>query len=398
MSLAEESRELELLLCCARTRLEEAQAQRINALLQEPLDWAYLLKLAERHSLRSLLYWHLRAIPDALPAPVGSVLRAHLLATTQRNILLAGELRDLLKIFAAHGSNAVPFKGPTLTGLLYGNLGLREFNDLDILVFPGEVTTAKELLLARGYQPVQKFSTDEEKFLLTAQCEYGFRREDWQLLVEIHWRLLPRYFSCEFDLELWRQRLSPAPLLGANTPTFAPEDLLLYLCVHGAKHGWGNLGWVCDIAEMLRAQPQLAWDAVQQQAQELGLERMLHLGLWLAHDLLGATFPAALGPPDATTRRLAAQVRQSLTKITATTASDLNLEGLAFAWRARERWRDRLAYGWRILLAPANVQRSGMLAWPMPFALLHYLWRPVWLAFRLAGHLLNSSIRFKKKK
>jgi Uncharacterised nucleotidyltransferase len=37
-------------------------------------------------------------------------------------------------MFADEGVNVIPSKGPTLAALAYGDLGLREFDDLDLLI------------------------------------------------------------------------------------------------------------------------------------------------------------------------------------------------------------------------------------------------------------------------
>ena len=50
---------------------------------------------------------------------------------------------------------------------------------------------------------------------------------------------------------LW-ERVGRVPLGGNSVPSFAPEDMLLILCVYGSKHTWGRLKWVCDIAELIR--------------------------------------------------------------------------------------------------------------------------------------------------
>ena len=36
--------------------------------------------------------------------------------------------------------------------------------------------------------------------------------------------------------------------------TLSAEDLLLALCVHASKHAWMRLGWICDIAGVVRSQ------------------------------------------------------------------------------------------------------------------------------------------------
>jgi hypothetical protein len=51
--------EIALLLLCARVHLSRFDPDRILAFVEKPLDWTYLLRLAARHRLSSLLYWHL---------------------------------------------------------------------------------------------------------------------------------------------------------------------------------------------------------------------------------------------------------------------------------------------------------------------------------------------------
>ncbi|HSP55886.1 MAG TPA: hypothetical protein VLS25_09895, partial [Dehalococcoidia bacterium] len=51
--------EEEVLLLCARTRMDEGKAQRLQQLLGENLDWDYLLEAATLHCVMPLMYRHL---------------------------------------------------------------------------------------------------------------------------------------------------------------------------------------------------------------------------------------------------------------------------------------------------------------------------------------------------
>jgi hypothetical protein len=44
------------------------------------------------------------------------------------------------------------------------------------------------------------------------------------------------------------------------------EDLLLILCAHGAKHLWMALGWICDVAELLRVHRDMNWPDILEEA------------------------------------------------------------------------------------------------------------------------------------
>src|SRR5205823_5135604 len=69
------------------------------------------------------------------------------------------------------------------------------------------------------------------------------------------------------------------------------EDLLLQLCIHGSKHVWTRMKFVCDIAACLERYPALNWPQLVVRARRLHSERMLFLALDLVHRLLGMPLP-----------------------------------------------------------------------------------------------------------
>lgn len=73
-----------------------------------------------------------------------------------------------------------------------------------------------------------------------------------------------------------------------------PEDLLILLCVHGSKHAWEQLKWVCDVAELVRRRPALDWSRVLFQAGEWRCRRLVLLGLAMAHSLFDTAVPRTI--------------------------------------------------------------------------------------------------------
>lgn len=78
------------------------------------------------------------------------------------------------------------------------------------------------------------------------------------------------------------ERLVRVSLSGHSIETFAPEDGLPLLCIHGSKDFWERISWIADVAEFVQAHPQLDWDWVIRRTESLRALRMLHLGLALA--------------------------------------------------------------------------------------------------------------------
>jgi hypothetical protein len=267
-------------------------------------------------------------------------LRQQIHANTRHNLFLAGTLLKILRLLEAYGIVALPYKGPVLAAMAYGNVALRQFGDLDLLVRSQDADRAKALLWAQGYRwlggrPPAPFP----RWLKV----YELCSADGQVLVELHWALTSATFFFPLDpAPLWT-RLETVFLLETPVRSLAPEDLLLVLCVHGAKHHWSRLGWICDIAALLRTTPQLNWQRCLTQARQLGGQRMLALGLRLAHDLLGAPFPETVWQWVQSTPGVPWLTAQVYAGLWATTTPPQEAwDHPAFYLGLRERLRDRL--------------------------------------------------------
>ncbi|MDX2039986.1 MAG: nucleotidyltransferase family protein [Acidobacteriota bacterium] len=353
--------EHELLICCARTILDASAAERIRSLAGQQLDWDDLFRLASRHKLSPLLCWHLKTIAaEFLTPPIQERLRNSLSAISRRNLQLSAELLNLLQLFQQQNIRAIPYKGPVLAETVYGNLALREFVDLDVLVRKCDVLAARDLLIARGYRPFVQLAASQESAFLDYQCEHVLSDDGRDVMVEIQWRVVPDYFSFRFEYESLWQRTVPAAFCQRSIATLSPEDTLLILCVHGSKHLWSRLIWICDVAETVRQfRHQLNWQLIEQRAALSGSRRMLHLGLFLAQDLLAAELPEEIRQrvfADEATKALAEDVYSRLWPESEEGEEDDGQEEAAgffesslFHLKAKERWRDRLRFCIRVL-------------------------------------------------
>ncbi len=362
--------EAELLLCCARLDLRPGDRERIMGLLQSGFDWAYLLEMASRHGLRPLLYRHLNAIAAAaVPKAIFAELWGRYETTRRRNQEMAKELLRVLKLLDANGIAAIPYKGPALAASTYGDLALREFGDLDILLRPQDILPAKALLLAQGYRP---------KYPLKPAVEAAFLRSPGQyhlvlvhgasaVMLELHWMTDPDYPVGSIADGEWWAALGIADLLDGKVRCFPTRELLLILCLHGTRHYWASVGGLVDVAELIRQRRETDWAWIMATAQELGCERRLAVGLHLAQCLLGTPLPEEI-------RRRIAQnpaARNLATSMAGTLfAADFG-EMSSFA-RLRlnlslyERTHQKFRHCVNNLLAPGLVEWSQ---WPLPRAL-----------------------------
>jgi len=335
--------EIELMLACVSTHLDAGRTDRINALLQGEIDWAYVFRAALDHRVIPLLYRNLHTLGgDAVPQSILKQFQSHFYANAAHNLLLAQELIKILRLFEGHNIIAIPYKGPVLATSVYGDLALRQFGDLDILIQKRDALNAKKLLSSQGYRLWHPRLDGLLPALYRIRKVYELQSADRQILVELHWSVASWPVRFPLDpAQLWKGA-ETVTLAGASVRSLAPEDLLLILCVHGSKHLWCRLGWICDIAELLRTFPGLAWEALLARAERLGGTRMLFLGLLLAHELLGAELNDLVKRrprEDGVVAQLAARIRAQL-------YSEANESSSAVDWpvfylNLRERRRDQ---------------------------------------------------------
>lgn len=284
--------ENELLLCCARTEASPEIRARIRGLItSDDFKWEYLFQLARRHAVIPLLYLQLaRAAADSIRGSDLANLKLEYQQNHARNVILSEELCRLIKLFREAGIETIPYKGPVLALFAYGDLALRRFVDLDVIVRKSDVPRARDLLLTEGYTPTKSLTLAQQDLLLRTQHNVQFARDDRRLLLELHWEVAPHLFASSVqENELW-QNLETINVRGTEMKTLSADDLLFSLCVHGSRHLWERLGWICDIAELI-ARHEINWSALLQRAAAADSERMFLLGLHLADKLLDAPLP-----------------------------------------------------------------------------------------------------------
>ncbi|MBD2363844.1 nucleotidyltransferase family protein [Anabaena minutissima FACHB-250] len=385
------NKEAELLVYCANTKIDPETAAKIKQLVIAEIDWNYLIKIAIWHRVQTLLYSSLKeTCPDEVPQSILESLHTHCQKITLNNLLLAHKLVNILKLLTANNIRAIPFKGPVLATLAYGNLALRKFGDLDILVNKQDIPKTIELLQAQKYQ-TKKYLTEAQKELQEVFCEYSLLSEDGMILIDLHWEFTPTYFAFKPNFDVLWKRLQPISLAGSDILQLSLEDSILYLCVHGCKDLWQRLSWICDIAELIKSHPELQWTKLLEQAKREGCERMLLLGLFLAEDIQKISLPEEVQQkihknPIITT--LATEVKEKLW-----IQSDEPLDvfersfwswRLAFHFRVMESFKHRALLCLFVLRFAMTPKDKDYVSLPLPKSLssLYYLIRPIRLIIK----------------
>jgi hypothetical protein len=382
------SPEKRLLVACARTVVEPAVAREIREICAGPLDWEFVVNTSAVNSILPLVARNIGAIAaDLAPADHWERLTKGARANALRCLSLTAELIKVTDLLRESGVQAMPYKGPVLAVDAYGDVALREFEDLDIIVRQRDMAKVDGIMKGLGYRPNHVWRFDSGASSALVPGEYDYRDEARGMIVEFHTECTLRHFPVRPDLDEMAQRLVPVTISGHEIRTFALEDMVLLLCVHGSKDFWERISWVADIAEFVRSHPTIDWVMVTDRADRKRLGRMLHLGLALANQLLGAPLPlemAARVERDPAAGAIASDiVRRHLMRDAPERGA-----GERFGYRrqmvagAVAGWR----YSMRLTTLPADEDSASM---PLPRALapLYAVMRP----FRLMRQYGRSS-------
>lgn len=311
--------EMQLLLACCRLSMKQDDQERtenlnqLSALSRRAMlawrgDWSMFSNLIDRHRVHSLIYRNICHYATGessngsveIPENVKIELRTRSHDKRRQMLTLTAELVRLSKLFAQDDIFMLSFKGPALSQHLFGDVGLRYSRDLDLLVKPQDLDRAEQLLLSNGYTrqlPDFALTPRQKKAYLKFYPHVSFYHPGHQSVVEVHWRLCanPHLLPPEYA-EQMIESTQQVSIAGTQITSLSDENRLLYLCLHGANHGWYRLKWLCDVAQFLhhkRTIKTINWQAWVENVLKLGCNRPVAQALLLAHQLFDAPLPPA---------------------------------------------------------------------------------------------------------
>jgi hypothetical protein len=369
--------EKRLLVCCARTKVEPPVSHELHRLAGAALDWDFLLEAAAENSILPLVARQLAAAADVVPPNQLGRLKTAARANAVRCLFLAAELIKIVDVFRSQGIQAIPYKGPLLAIDAYGDLTLRQFDDLDIILRQRDMVKANDVMQGLGYRARFPWILPSDGSSAVVPGEYKYQDEARRLIVELHTEWTLRHFPVRPDLDDLARRLTTSTLSGHEIATFGAEDMLPILCIHGSKDFWERISWIADISEFVQAHPRLDWDQAFQCADALRAGRMFRLGLALADRLLAMPLPQEV------------HARVCSDSVAVSVASDIARKHLLRYWpeldaAARFQYRRRMVdgtlagwrYSMRLAVQPAD-EDGAMTRLPRALAPLYAVLRPL---------------------
>ncbi len=275
----------QLIINCSKTNPTASDIEQIRSNISQLniQQYSEIFALTSKHAVLPLLHRTLEIHAyDIMPSEAITELKQQNMMIVQQNMLMSAELAILDKMAKAIHVNLISFKGPVLAQIAYGDITLRQYCDLDILIQRKDFRTFASKMLARGYEPfypIETFTGDRVMFDMNNDCPFYDNHR--QLAVELHWDFFRKLaLPTEYFLP-WDEQ-ETVTIYHHTFKTLSHETHLLYQSLHGSKHVWERLGWIVDIDRFIRAIPDLNWDKIVTMAKDLGALKMFLLGIGLA--------------------------------------------------------------------------------------------------------------------
>ena len=268
---------------------------------QLDFDWEFILKESIRHGVAPLIYETLRW-EGKFFSPIHQGLEALYYATASKNLHLLRVAGETVRSLKEGGVRALPLKGVSLVERRYGNIALRPFEDIDLLIQKRDFSRARRVLEELDYHPPDYLLPD--RFYLDYHFHLPFIKEKpKQVYLELHWDFTDRYMLFTPDMDAVWSRASEV---------LHPEDELIYLAMHLEKHGYLNkllfkkkekeavafifnplsgnrLIWFVDLRLFLNhLKNQLIWENITEIARQWGARETLGSALFLLEALTGS--------------------------------------------------------------------------------------------------------------
>ena len=298
MSLFDDiSPEEQLLISLCRLSFSERQKKNIHILVKKITEIDKFVYLANEHGIIALVYDNLKetGAGDLLPEEKMAFLANSRMKSLGRNTFLYNIIEEVLQLFKQVKIKAVLLKGMALDLSVYGNKGLRQMNDIDILVPRERCMEARRVLLNNGFRSIP-IKSPLYNLILPYYGKHLPELVKGGVSVEIHHKLFAGP-----DHSLTEKMITGSTEFSFNKGNlFIPpvREFFLYLVKHLDKHekqGESQLRLYTDLFCMVEKYGEELLDTeLFSEAEAAGLEEKLAAKLFLLKHYWGIFIHPAL--------------------------------------------------------------------------------------------------------
>jgi hypothetical protein len=268
---------------------------------------------------------------------------------------------------------------------------LRQYVDLDILVDENDAFKAGKLMSENGHTALLPLKILENKTCLHTAKDFSLMSKGG-VHTELHWRLFEKKYNISLLSCAVEQKCQSVTINGKEMKTLQNELLLVYLCLHGAKHTFERIEWVCDIDRLIRSST-VDWDYAVTLAERSHSKRAFFLGLSLAHTFFHTPLPKAIDTSiqsDDIRSLQTMTLEKMMNKKTERSDFEKNRETFAFQSKLFDTKLDMLRFRFSTLFKISTTDCQTFVL-PKELKFLYIVLRPIRLTSSYIGRLFQNT-------
>lgn len=285
-----------IILLSAKIALTADELSALDALVMEVGDWDQLVARLRACNAAPLFYVKINQLTnkDAIPEHSYYKLKYAYFYSLSRGSLMGKVLRKTVEILRSDGIEVLVLKGAYLAEMLYEDVALRPFGDIDLFVRPADAQRAYDLLIKEGYRAESEDMMD--RFF---RKEVGYEQMPFLLYkgvpVDLHVRLHRPFETYKWSGEQMWENAKTVNLNGIAMNVPDCPDMMIHTCINLDKHyrnGHIQFTAFYDIVNLLeKNKGQMDWKALIERSMYCGCEAVVFKYIMLAHKNFNATMP-----------------------------------------------------------------------------------------------------------
>ena len=317
-------------------------------------------------------------ISDKIPSDIQRKIKNFSYQNQVRNLYILAVLSSLVSLLKNNEIDTIPFKGLITAHGIYGDIGLRSFSDIDLLVKKKDISKAWGVLCSNGFNPELDLDYQQLQKYIKTEDNILFINKKNQIAVELHWEMTGIYLPHPLCYESVQYRIHEITIHGKEFNNLSREDQLVYLCIHGAKHEWENIEQISSVAELIKTNSDLDWHLIENLAMKWRCFNLVLLGLYLSMLLFHRSLPKKIEQKinsNKTIKKLGDDVLSNM--VNQSFGRRHNVSRISgFHIKNKDQLIDKLRYLFRMIFCPT---KKDWLLFPVHanFSFIHYIYRPM---------------------
>jgi Uncharacterised nucleotidyltransferase len=289
--------EIAAIILCCRVHFGTAEVIELSRFIEgNEVNWQDFIRLTRIHRIRPIVFKIIVGLN--LPDEIKSHIRAQQLELLKGSLKIAAETERVILLLKQNDVEAIPYKGIAYSKQFFGDLVSREISDIDLVIRPGDLFKAIDILTADGYTGELD---DIYQFLETKYFSY-FKDYNFNKLknharefhLELHWGVSEKEIGVNSKVgSVLYDAKDHETLVRSSILTLSPIPHFTAMLVHNSfKDNFVFLKNVVDISQAMKLPDvQNNCDLLIRNFGGFGIRKSLYVSNNLSEQLMGVSLP-----------------------------------------------------------------------------------------------------------